>query len=526
MFAKPGKSSIITSLIVLFAAVVLALSIRGFPGNPTITELNTTYWKDNGPFELSPERGRFALLYSLVENHSMTFTPDIARFTSPDVGYFNHHYVSIFAPSLSFLAIPGYIMGKYFGISQVGTFAWMALFAVLNIVLIRLIAIRLGAHPLAAIIAGLTFLFATPAFAYAVTMYEHHISTFLILLGLYLLIRYNTIYSLAAIWFLYAFSFTVDYPNIFMMLPVVVAAAFRFFTVKQISERIFVRVSFARILTLAGVILPLAFFLWYNKAAYGNPLQLSGTVFRVMAVKPNGSPVLLVDILKAQLAAAKQKIVLPPPGSVFSMFQTRNMINGLYILFLSPDRGTIVFTPVILLGVVGMILANRRKMKYLSVLVSIIGFDVLLYSMWGDPYGGWAFGARYLIPAYAILAIFLALALTYWKKYNLFLFCFFLAFVYSAGVNTLGALTSNSNPPKIEAVALSNQTHTIQQYTYMRNVTMLEDDGSKAFIFQVAAQNYISAWTYYSIVTVSIFTVTGLLLVAYRMKKEGVGHAV
>src|SRR5882724_4133885 len=105
-------------LFLLFIASILLLSVRGLPGNPTPTELNTTYWKDNGPFELSPERGRFALLYSIVENHSFNFQPGIAKFTAPDVGYMNHQYVSIFAPSVSFVAIPGYILGKYFDISQ------------------------------------------------------------------------------------------------------------------------------------------------------------------------------------------------------------------------------------------------------------------------------------------------------------------------------------------------------------------------------------------------------------------------
>src|SRR5579863_3303887 len=108
------RNIIKNSALVLFVVAALALTVRGLPGNPTPTQLNTLAWKDNGPFELSPERGRFALLYSLVENHSFQFQPDLARFTAPDVGYINNTYVSIFAPSISFLAIPGYVIGKYF----------------------------------------------------------------------------------------------------------------------------------------------------------------------------------------------------------------------------------------------------------------------------------------------------------------------------------------------------------------------------------------------------------------------------
>ena len=176
--------------LILFSSVVLMVSLRGLYGNPTSLDLNSDKWQVNGPFELSPERGRFALIYSLVEDKSFQFSNSLGKFATPDVGINNKgQFVSLFAPLLSFLAIPGYIIGKFFGASQVGTFATVALFALFNLILIRLIAIRLGAKPLAATIASFIFLFATPAFAYAVNLYQHHISTFLILLSIYVLLN-------------------------------------------------------------------------------------------------------------------------------------------------------------------------------------------------------------------------------------------------------------------------------------------------------------------------------------------------
>ena len=191
-------------LLILFCAVILAVTIRGNAGNPTPKELSTNVWKDNGPLELSPERGRFALLYAVVEQHSFSFTPDLAKFATPDVGFVNGKYVSLFAPTVSFIAVPGYVIGKYFGISQVGSFAIIALFALFNVFLIRAIAIKMGANPLAATIGALTFLFATPAFAYAVTLYQHHISTFIILMCIFLLLKYKSVWSLIVIWILCA----------------------------------------------------------------------------------------------------------------------------------------------------------------------------------------------------------------------------------------------------------------------------------------------------------------------------------
>ena len=149
--------------------------------------------------------------------------------------------------------------------------------------------------------------------------------------------------------------------------------------------------------------------------------------------------------------------------------------------------------------------------------VGIVGADLLLYSMWGDPYGGWAFGARYLIPAYAILSIYTALLLTYLGKKRLFMLVFFVVLSYSVIVNSLGALTSNSNPPKVEAVALANQIHQPVSYTYMRNVNDLNGNVSKSFVFKAFADNYLTAWEYYTYITIFILSVFALFIVIYQI---------
>ena len=146
-----------------------------------------------------------------------------------------------FSRRLFFYRNTGYIIGKFFGASQVGTFAMIALFAVFNALLIRAIAIRLGADKIAAAIGALIFLFATPAFTYAVTLYQHHISVFIILLSIYLLIRWNNFWSLSAIWFLLALSAAVDNPNVIFMAPIGLYAAAKMFIINKESAKITVR---------------------------------------------------------------------------------------------------------------------------------------------------------------------------------------------------------------------------------------------------------------------------------------------
>lgn len=498
-------------LFFIFCAFVLFLSIRGIAGNPTPAQLNTLSWRDDGPFELSPERGRFALLYSIAEHQSFSFEPEIARFATPDIGYMNGKYLSLFAPGLSFIVAPGYLLGKLFGISQVGTFAVIGLFALLNAWLIRAIAIRLGAHPVAATIGAFAFLFASPAFTYAVTLYQHHVSTFLILLSIYLLIRFTNFWSLAAIWALCAFSISVDYPNAFMMLPIGVAALGRTLLVKREDGKVKFSLPLVRVFAFIGVVLPLVFFMWFNAGSYGSPFRLAGSLPQVKEVSDSGKPVFKTEEKEAIKKVENQT---SEGQNILAFFKNRNLINGVYTHFWSPDRGMFLYTPVMLFGLLGVFFLFKRQKSYFPLLMAILGFNVLLYSMWGDPYGGWAFGSRYLIPSYAILSIFIAMVLTKFKHYNVFLFVFAIVFAYSLAVNTLGAITSSKNPPQVEAKALEQLSGHKEEYTYMRNVEMLNSNNMNAFVFKSYVHNYMSAWSYYSYLAVMLI-IFGMFLLFY-----------
>jgi len=501
------KNNIITITLFILCFFILLLSLRGIAGNPTLGTINDAKWTTDGPLELSPDRGRFALTYSIVEENSFFFSLPIARFATPDLGYKNGHYVSLFAPFVSYVIIPGYILGKLFGLAQVGSFAVIAFIALLNVVLIRLISMRLGANKIAATLAGLVFLFATPAYAYAVSLYQHHISTFLILLTLYILLRWKNLKSLFFVWLLFGISLPIDNPNLFLMAPLVIYASGRFFSINKMKEKINFSFHFLGVLTFLGGVLPLLFFLWFNQMSYGNPLQLGGTVASVKAIDANGKPTL------PQVAITDKKTIdglLDPAKqnkSVIQFFQSRNLINGLYELFISQDRGMLYFTPVMFIGMFGGILLYRKKSSILVVLVGIIGMNVLLYAMWGDPYGGWAFGSRYLIPAYAIIAILLSFVLSAFRKNIWFLLFFSLVVTYSISVNTVGAITSNSNPPKSEVLALEKLYHTPETYSFDRNIQLLSHNTSKSFIWQTYFKSAISAVTYYWILVTSILLI-------------------
>ncbi len=507
-------------LCIIFTAVILMLSIRGIAGNPTSNNFNSSSWRENGPFEQS---GRFALLYSVLEDHSFQFSLPVAQFATPDLAIIHNHYVSLFAPGVSFIGMPGYLVGKILGISQVGTFAMIALFALVNMLLIMAIAIRLGANKLASAIAGLTFLFATPAYAYAVDFYQHHISTFLILLSIYCLIRYKNFFSYMLVWFLCGTSIVIDYSNLFMILPIGLYTLFGIVSYKIRRKSMDVELHFGRLFNAVSAIIPVLFLLWFNFMSFGNPLQLSGSLPRVEKIQTVNNK--QINKLNIEAAAKITKTgntnsnTSPKNNEInaITFFNPRYLLNGFFVLFISPDRGTLIFTPIMILGVIGLIIAYRRRIPYLSLFVAVIGINILLYAMWGDPWGGWAFGARYLIPSYAILSIFIAIYLTRFGRKNIFLLLFLMLFSYSTAVNTLGALTTSNNPPMIEAQALEKISGVKQDYTYVRNFNYLNTQGSKAFIYTTFAKHFISAWDYYLDIIFSIIIFTSVLLVISKI---------
>ena len=504
-------------LLVVFVSGILVAAVRGIPGNPTPTDLQQPRWQGLGPLELSPERGRYALTFSLAENRTTQLSIPLARFTTPDVGYIHGHYVSLFQPGMSVFLLPGYLIGRAHNLAQLGTYLVVTLFALANAWLIRLIAVHLGASRLAGWLGSFTFLFASPAFVYAVSLFQHHLTLFMLLCPTYLLLRWRSPLVVALTWLMYGLAIFVDYPNALLFAPIAVLAVSRMISVSHSGPlaRVYLSRWSARAqdstawctislklrtaLTASAFLLPMVVLLWFNFQSYDNPLQLSSTVPTVKAIDAQGLPTLPKD-----LGSTSVEAMLRPETqnkSVGNFFDTRLLLQGLYIHILSPDRGVLYFTPVMLFGILGAWFLARKKAKELVLLLTVIGLDLTLYSMWDDPWGGWAFGSRYLVPVYAMLAILIAVGLSHVRKSKMLFGLFGLALLYSLGVNTLGALTSSSNPPQAEVAAVSRLSNQVELYTWQRNWEFLRDKGSKSAVYQTIAAGHVSPVGYYWLLT-------------------------
>jgi hypothetical protein len=85
----------------------------------------------------------------------------------------------------------------------------------------------------------------------------------------------------------------------------------------------------------------------------------------------------------------------------------RDLPKGAAGLLLSPNRGLFVFTPIALLGIIGLVRSFRRLREepYLPMLAIATTVHFLLISGYAEWVGGWSFGPRYMVDVLPILAL-------------------------------------------------------------------------------------------------------------------------
>lgn len=187
------------------------------------------------------------------------------------------------------------------------------------------------------------------------------------------------------------------------------------------------------------------------------------------------------------------------------------MPNGFFVLLFGDERGLFFFSPLFLFSLLGILYALRKKEERTVYIVPIalIVVNIFLYSSWGDPWGGWAYGPRYLIACMPWLALFVGVALSRGRFLTLKKLLALILFLFSSAIALLGALTSNAVPPKSEAVLLP-----IKTYNFLHSLPFLRDSRSSSFVYTTYASSHISLVGYFILIymVIAIIAVTVLLL--------------
>ncbi len=466
--------------------VFLALVVKGQIINHRLVFQYDKNTSVGGPFESSNSTSRYALTEALAEDHRIFLDRDEAAFSLPDLAGKNGKYYSIFTPGVSFLGVPMYLLGNLLRAPQLFTYLTTAVFAILNVYLIYSLSGKLGASRIGSVIAGLVFLFATDALAYSQTFTQHHYAVSVILGTLFFAAKPVSVKNDIFIGLLLGAGLLIDIPNLLMLLPIELFVLFRHFSLIQMDDSYQFKINLRLLALFLGFIPLFGVYCWYNFQTTGQPLIPAQIYGRTKSLDP-------------QLV---QEVTISEKRGGFA-YNSRSLINGVYILVFSNERGWFYYSPILAVGVLGLALVLKHpRLKNISLLLfSVILVDFISYAMFGDPWGGWSFGPRYLIPATAAACIGVGPALKKYQKKLLFAGLFFVLLIYSIYINTLGVLTTGAVPPKVEAIALS--THI--PYTYQYNLQLLQNHFTSSLVYHLLFSGWFSPVIYQLLLVVGLY---------------------
>lgn len=494
----------------VLCASLYTATLRGVAGDLTVASIRNQEHATE-PFELSPERGRFAHVVSLAETGKFPLSKELADFVYPDVGWYQGRFYSFFAPGISYLAEPFYNLGNKYNLAQVSVFGLVSLMGLLSLLTLFFIAKNILRLPLwASLVSVFIFGFGSTSWSYAITLYQHMFTVFFMLSGFYAVWKYSRSVGVSAflwaswVWISYGLAVTVDYPNAVLLLPNMVYFLHESISFKNVHSKVTLGIKWSFVLTSLFFVTVSMLHGYHNSREFGSWKSLSGSIVDYKVIVTNKLQNLPIsDITQKVSDIAKRK------SNVAVFFSEEKFPNSFGTLMFSKDRGLFFYMPIFLLGVLGVIFSLKKyATKELLVLLALVSVNIFLYSSWGDPWGGWAYGPRYLIPSMSILSLFVAKLLAeskgvwFWRVVSVFLFAF------SSCVSLLGALTTNALPPRIEADFL----HT--QYNFLFNLKFLNSGKSGSFIYNTYLSDRISLMDYFTVIYSVLMLIFVFLVIA------------
>lgn len=449
------------------------------------------------PYESSNTTSRYALVRSIIDNHTIFLNDELAQFASPDLSYSQNKYLSIFMPGISLLAAPLYYLGKIVKLPQLISFLLNPIFAIATFFIIISINKKLGNEVRYGVVGGMIYLFGTNALVYTQTLTQHIISTFLLLSLLNISLSKISIFKNILVGLIAGLLLLIDIPNVFIALPFGIHILLKHFKTnnKNTSK---IRINLKLFAILIGLIPPMFLLLKYNQLATGSFTKIGQSLGRTTYEESiQGKPI--VDV------SNQSDNVYQTSGVLTS----RRILRGLNVLVINKERGIIYYEPIVIIGLLGLFIQihkTQRVRNAASTALASVVICILTYAMFGDPWGGWSFGPRYLIPVAGLLSAFSGTVIKAFRQNLLVMFTILIMFGYSTYVNLLGVITTASIPPKHEAEALIEPI----PYTYKYNIDLLAANRSSNMLYNSYLNKYIDGVKF---LEMYVATISGIFLI-------------
>lgn len=471
-------------------ALLLGLTVRGNWGNPRPNEIATKLNKQGEVFESTLSRGRYAQTMALVEDNVAYLTQGKEQIALPDAGYYAGRVYPLFAPGLAFYMAPAYLLGSYVNANQIAVFGFMALLSLCCALLLFSIQKVLRLPTWAAWFSSFAFLFGTTAFPYAVTIAQHNITVLCLLLLVLAGLKGTTrpwLYGVG--WTAYGLAIFMDYPNLLLLFPSAFYMGLSAVTLVKNKQATTLKLKLAAVYCMVFFLLVSGAHAWYNQAHFGSFKNIGTSVYTRVQNEQE------LQEMRAETLVPSSS---PETRRVTSaLFHPKHLPRGLHVLFFSLDRGIIFYAPIMLLGIMGIIsLSKTEQYKRLSVALTVtMATNVILYGSFGDPWGGWEYGPRYLIISMAILAIGLGINLAKVKSLWYRIVTFVL-FMYSAAINTFAVLTTNQSIPSVESG--------VMEFAFVHKISLLKNGLISSFAYREWLRNYLTEYQYFIAVMILI----------------------
>ncbi len=489
----------------MFVGIVYLMTLRGLPGNlypdgMGKNKINTS----NPPFESSQERGRYSLMITMIEDHSLIIDR-FKDFIRPDLAWHSNHYYSAFPPGVSFISIPLYLIGIQFNLSQVFTYFLSTIFTMLTVLTFILIGRKINLSTQATALMVIVYCFASVAWAYGVTLSAHPISAFLIAMAYFIALSIqndrNNFWNFFFLWLVFGLNFYIDYPNLFILLPVLIYALFRSFKTTTNEKSHVISLPFGMLFGAISFILILVPFILINLHYYDKPFVLTNT-YNLKSLDSRGI-VYSPDNLSNNLFTKK---------AYATRFNMDQLPSGIVTLLLSADRGLLFFFPIYIFGFVGFVAAYYKKNINWIVILCMFAANLVVYGAFDDPYGGWSFGPRYLIPTLPIFTVLVGIAFDWIKKNAYIKLIFTFLFIYSCAIAITGALTTNAVPPSSENIPNI-------PYNFVLNIHDILKNYSSSFFYTILFSHYLSVFAFFDILLCTI-SAMGISIIWLYPSKE------
>lgn len=322
---------------------------------------------------------RLDLVYSMAEYG--TFRIDPYHQNTGDKVLYQGHYYSDKAPGPSLLALPGYLLLKWFGVASERWMRYGLTLLVIGIpsalgavLFYGITGIFKDVPARSRVMVTLAYALGTLAFPFSTVFYGHQLAAASALAALFILLRMKdgrwpeSFHLLLLSGLLAGFSLLSDFPAGIIL---VLLGAY---------SLVILRKKIGILTWLIGAAIPVGFLLYYNYTCFGSPFTSSYSLHQTYS----------------------------HTGGFLGI--TRPRLDALWGITFSPYRGVFYQAPVLLFAIPGFYFFYRSKENrpefYLSLL-AVLGFFFFNagYAYWD---GVGSVGARFLIPALPFLALSLA----------------------------------------------------------------------------------------------------------------------